>query len=375
MADFHVKIKQMIKQQEELAAAAGELERLSEEIGKVKSALSFEIASKQNILKKLNGIQQENQENGHKVLVMKEKLEEAAGRYEQSEGRVIDNLSAGGEAAETENGGYAGAIAGAALGAAAGITLSDDWKRKLQDLIHGRKVQDALLAGEDSFKIGGITAGFAGGVLGYEADLKKEAFWDLAEGEAGIGIEAELELYGAKGSVSVKKGPCSLETGAMLGYAGVKASGKGVLFQDGKFDPKLELEGSIEAAAAKTKVETRVGTENLAYTQKMEGSFLGTEAKAKLEFDPKNGALSAEAGAEAYLLKGEITQGFEIFGIEFNGKVEGKAGALGATAKAGFSDKSATIGAGVSALLGVDIELSVDWSNFKMPSWKDIKFW
>ncbi len=66
-------------------------------------------------------------------------------------------------------------------------------------------------------------------------------------------------------------------------------------------------------------------------------------------------------------MKGGIT----IFGIKIDAAVEGKAGAIGAKAGGEVSNSKASVDVGGSLGLGVGVKISVDWSDFELPKFKD----
>ena len=114
------------------------------------------------------------------------------------------------------------------------------------------------------------------------------------------------------------------------------------------------------------------------------GSVLGGEAGVEAGIgnlgSGENGKTKygarAEAGAEAYAAKGEVKSGLTIFGVDIDCTLGGKAGAIGAKAGGEVSQQGFSVNAGGSVILGVEVKIDVDWSDFELPKfeWPKWKF-
>jgi len=67
------------------------------------------------------------------------------------------------------------------------------------------------------------------------------------------------------------------------------------------------------------------------------------------------------AGASAAVFKGEVKQGFTLFGVNFDVTAEGEALAVGAKANLGIDDNSFELGGKLSALAGLGLNLKINW--------------
>ena len=189
--------------------------------------------------------------------------------------------------------------------------------------------------------------------------------------------KAELEPWKASGEASVSAavlGGAVTQT-SIWGLQEFKAKGQ-VLGGEAKVKGQATLTGisgkaEANAAVVKGSVENRIGLENYNVHGKAEGYVIGAAAGASggIGVYDKDGktqfGIHAKGEAEAYLTKGEVKGGFTLGGVKVDAKVGGGIGA-GAKAKFEFSSKSITIGAGAAAILGIEGEVTVDWSNFKL---------
>lgn len=209
-------------------------------------------------------------------------------------------------------------------------------------------------------------------------DFKGTGYLPGAEAAALAGYTANddtLEAY-AKASASAYGLKGEAEQDQCWGLSKYKASGEVLsanaeakayasLSHNGIAVPSIGAEGEAKASVASGEAEHTVGLEKYNVHAGAEGYVVGAEANAEAKFgamdDGSYGvALGAEAGA--YLAKGEVSAGFTICGIEVDVKLGGNIGAGG---KAGVSleSDSVELSAGLSAILGVEAEVSIDWSD------------
>lgn len=209
-------------------------------------------------------------------------------------------------------------------------------------------------------------------------NFKGTGYLSGAEAAALAGYTANddtLEAY-AKASASAYALKGEAEQDQFWGLSKYKASGEVLsanaeakayasLSHNGVAVPSFGASGEAKASVASGEVEHTVGLEKYNIHGGAEGYVVGAEANAEAKFgvmeDGSYGA-SLEAGAGAYLAKGEVSAGFTVFGIDIDAKIGGNIGVGG---KAGISleTDSFDISAGLSALLGVEAEVSIDWSD------------
>lgn len=193
-----------------------------------------------------------------------------------------------------------------------------------------------------------------------EASAQANAKASLASGEAYAGALGGLIKYKAQGTV------CGAQA-----YAQASAS----LMHNGVPIPSIGLSANAKASVADGNISGTAGLDKYNVHGKAEGYVVGAEASAKAEVgmmqekgeSPEQSktvyGAKAEASAGAYLAKGKVTGGFDLFGIKIDASVGGSVGA-GAEVKAKATSDSIELGAGLAALLGVNADIKVDWSNF-----------
>lgn len=191
----------------------------------------------------------------------------------------------------------------------------------------------------------------------------------------GLGAKGEAHVNLAEGSLSGDFDDLSGSVRGSLLNAAVEGSIGATLFSQGHLSPAIFAEAKASASVLEGEAELRQGDDLNNTFIKAEGTVLGAEAYAKggvgvLQIENEDGSYSsefgvqAEAGAEAYIAEGTISGGYEIFGIEFEVGVTGKAGGAGATAGGSITTGgiSGEVGAGLG--LGAGVSVSVDWSGF-----------
>lgn len=216
----------------------------------------------------------------------------------------------------------------------------------------------------------GFTASLAGSFLGLEGKIKNKAKFSLEDGEVSIEGSAGLKAYLAKGNVAIKNGLSKTEIEAFLGEAGVKAKAKGILFENGEFNPSVEAEVKAEANMLSGSIKNQTGTDDVNIHSSASGSVGYAEASAGVSVS-KDG-VNVSASAEASLFKGEAKSGFTLFGIDIDVGVEGKAFSIGGEASCNATGQSASAKIGGSLGLGFGLSINIDWSKAKFPSWEDI---
>ena len=207
---------------------------------------------------------------------------------------------------------------------------------------------------------------------GYEASLKN-----------GIGAHFNAEGSIAEAGGSFKIGDYSYDGKIKVGTGSVKGKVGATLFKGGKLSPSIEAELKAKVAAVEGEVNQKLGNDDFNMHAHADGTLLGAEAEASCKVgeivykdshgvEHKEYGASAKVGAEAYVAKGRVSNGFTILGVNFDVGVEGKF--MDASAYAGgevtSSHASGKVGLGLG--LGLGLDFSVDWSGFdykKVLSW------
>ncbi|WP_349943946.1 hypothetical protein ABFV83_11390 [Lacrimispora sp. BS-2] len=399
MGDFCIKCSSVLLQVQELETIKKDLSSAADELSRVKQTLRFKVQARNQIDQKLNNLLEESREHLNSVIAMKSGLEKAVTFYKIAEKSILDHANGksaspgikpgislgftpGGDSGGGSNSGggwdnsYAGWISSLTgshvASASGGFTAS---------VLNGSGTLGGDFPGKDYSVTGN------GSVLGAEGKAGYKMNWDIPKkgekaGDIGVTANAGLDLYAAKGEVEAKYGSFSAKAEASLLNAGVAISGGLMVSQNGKFDPCLELKAKASASVAKGSVSTQQGNDVFNTHQSAEGTLLGAEASAGVQagrIANEDGSsvygVKAEAGAEAYLARGEVKSGFTMFGIKVDAAVGGKAGAVGAKASAAATTDGVQVKAGLSVLLGIDADVKIDWSGAKLPTWSDLKFW
>lgn len=394
MADFLIKTNHIKRQKSDLNRTAEELISLADEINSVKVRLAFNGAYRGGISRSLGTIAGKTSESGRTVRDMGSKLEQVVNRYEASERSIANRMSG---SPSWKN--YIGSAVKAST-AIGGLVIDKLIKRPGTSNAEGLKTSVAGVLGYTGVTGSATAAWLKDGKLNPHVGVKGEAKASVAhwEAEAKLGnrqvtagldalyagasgsaefgwsedkglygeIKGNAEIAGLKGSVSYKDDYLSAGVSAAFLSAGAGAGLKiGGLDKDGNYN---FISGNAEAKASVLSGEANAqfGTEDFNLHAKATGSLVGAEANAK--FSVGSNGIKAGAGAEAYLAKGEVKGGFTLFGIKIDTKLEGKAGAVGAKGSFEATNTSLNIGAGVSAILGVGVDINIDWSGFKLPS-------
>ena len=220
----------------------------------------------------------------------------------------------------------------------------------------------------EEHSLAGFEAGYGdffvkGDFLGGNVKTKGKASWDIDKGEFGAttGITAESYLAQLEAGYRGKYG--ELTSKATVGGTSVKGEIGATLFSDGKFDPQLYAKLKGEAYVYRSEVSGKLGTEDLNLYAKKETTALGAEGEVKAGFisdDDGNKKLAAKASGEAYLAKGKISGGIDIFGIKIGATGEVMLGVNGtAGAEVGTDSAQGEIGLGP-----VKVKVNIDWSGF-----------
>ncbi len=223
-----------------------------------------------------------------------------------------------------------------------------------------------------------IEGNLEGGFLHGEAGIKNSASFKLYDdGEfnpafefvTAASIAGALAFGEASGNIGYLHGKVAGEF--MTG--GVSGEAKATLYEDGGFNPSLQIGAKAEASVASGEAEAGLGTDQYGIYANASGDVLHAEAEAKVgagylgtdEDGNKEYGVVAKAEAMACAAEGEVEAGFTIFGIDVDIGVKGYAGAAGVEAGAEFTSDGVSLDAGIAAVVGPGVSIDIDWSDAK----------
>lgn len=209
----------------------------------------------------------------------------------------------------------------------------------------------------------------SGSILGASASAK--AGYDTTNGNVKANAKAEAEAHALKGEISQEAlwGLSKFKANGSVLSAGFNGKADAALIKNGIFAPSASAEAKAKAAVAEGSANSTMGLDKYNVHGEVSGYVVGAEASASakvgaVEEDGKTVyGVSAKASAGAYLAKGDVSAGFTLFGIKFDVSAGGNIGA-GAKVEGKVTSESIELGAGLSALLGLEAGIKVDWSDF-----------
>jgi hypothetical protein len=230
-----------------------------------------------------------------------------------------------------------------------------------------------LLSGEG--KLLGISASgaVAGELLGGSWSFSPDVKFDIADGEFHAGVKGEGEFHvaqlTAEGDLGLLHGDAEISAGRLAAEGELGAS----LYRDGKFDPSLRAKLEGRASALHGEADGRFGTEDTNLHVAAEGDLF-TASGELTGYIGKDG-VEAKIEAGAYCAEGEISGGFNFFGIQVDVGLEGKAGGAGIEAgfTAGDASLSGELGAGLG--LGAGVKFSIDFSGVPQAIDNTVQWW
>ncbi len=221
------------------------------------------------------------------------------------------------------------------------------------------------------------TNGISGGIdkFVHGSDTKHILEWNDDDDNVRFYRENEAFFHGISGKVDIKFDDFS-GSGEINAFNGTASSAiYAEIMEDGNFNPKVGVKGEAKGNILEGDISGQIGNEEFNTHGELEGVLVGGEASGEVSLgdlgeDEKGRTkygLKVSGGAEAYLAKGEARGGFTIFGIDVDYVISGKAGAAGIKAGGEISNQGIYIDAGLAALLGLEGEVSIDWSKFELP--------
>lgn len=240
----------------------------------------------------------------------------------------------------------------------------------------------AMSGGENSSLANSVGASAAataasGSVANKDGTAQANGSFGSASASARAEAHAEDGDYGANASanaeVSVLKGEASASgaygeataSGSVLSANAEVSAGANLHIKDGIAYGEATASAAVMAAVASAKIDGQYGTEKNNVHAQAEGSVLEAAAEAKTGITVnENGTstITAKAGAEAYLAKGEVSGGFSLFGVKVDLGIEG---GIGVEAKAGgeVSTSGIELEVGLGPIGGT---VGIDWSDFSL---------
>lgn len=372
MSEFTIKPKNTDSVMNDENDISRDLGGYESEIRSIGSSLGFKIAAEYNLRRRINSAADRVNEHQRVTYRLYSALRDAVNVYERAENAIIGESNPSmGKLENTVGNPGSGAGGGSMGGRADGDDNDDgfDWSFRNGNV-------------SKHTEIGGVDVGYdvEGNLLHVTAEGKVTSEWDIEKGEVSAKVGGKVGFSAADGEISGNIGYLQGNAkGSLLNAEAEGALGLS-LFSGGVFAPALYAEASAKANVASGKASAQFGSDENNVHAKAKGALLGAEAKAKAQVgtivdedgNVKYGA-AAEVGAEAYLAQGSIGGGFNLFGIEVDVTVEGKAGGAGVKAGAELTTGAAEGEIGLGFGLGVGLKVEIDWTGFKWP-WTGFKW-
>lgn len=357
------------------------LDEIAERITDVKRNLRFKIKASEQIGSQLeqliNTVERYSKDMGLLSTALSHSIED----YNKTENRIILHTSL------RNSTGVGDTNSSANKGMGNSLNPNADNRGFFEQLMQDGKVERSAFSMSNQYtgSIFGISTGIGAtrNFLSYGAKIGKEASYNITKGEVGASAKAALEGYLYKGEIKGNVGLLSDKFTNTVESVSIGAEASANLMKDNKFQPTLGIKAFTEGKGITVGDEVQLGWDKYNTHTSAEGTLGYGKAEAgigigDLGLDKAGNhqyGVEAKAGAEASLLKGEIKSGVTICGIKIDAGVEGKVISVGAEAGASIKNKSFSANAGVSDVLGAEVKLNVDWSEFEMPSFDWLTNW
>lgn len=349
MSDFSVDTGLVKKQEGDFSSIMNDLGRYSSEVESIASKLSITGGGAGEIRNSLRVVSGNLDKEKGIAKSLKECLVNSMGAYIAAENLIKGTSIGTGNVSSVSEGG-SGSTGGGQSGSGGG-SFGEDEQDDVYAVAKGGQsytTENGVTFSANGYAVGG-TAGAGVNGLAFEAEAKGS----ILHGEAGV----EGEYGKLAGEASVLGGGA----GFMIGFSGLDHS-----IEDGEAGGTIGgISAEANAYAAQGEVEGRLGTEKNNLHVGADGTVCGAEAEAKagLMYDETGYGIGAEAGAEAYVAKGEVKGGIEIAGIKITGSLGGKALSAGAHAGGKITVGSIGFDLGASLGIGADVGIELDWSD------------
>lgn len=287
---------------------------------------------------------------GSSIGVLKETLSDIRQRYNLYEDKVFEELSV-----SESTSGSSFVVENQKSNSAAPQNSSNGWKTTSGHLegkfgLNGTKIK--LFSAEKVLDADGE-------VYNETSDIRDEFSFEakILEGSASL-AHSENEWKNKYGEVSA-----NVDAFKVTGEAGVKAQWT----KNGELYPFVGATLGAGVSVASGEVKGKLGNDDFNINGKAKAEVTAGEAKAsvgvgRLDNSSKYG-IKGDFKAEAYVARGEVKGGIDIFGIKVDATVGGKVVAAGIGGEFEVSNTGARVKASASALFGVDAEIGVDFSG------------
>jgi len=198
-----------------------------------------------------------------------------------------------------------------------------------------------------------------GDLLSYKGEAKINNSFDLKKGDVSIGIQAEVLGCLSKGTAEGNIGCLSGDASVSMGSIAVMGEATCALFQNGEFDPDLELKAKAEAVGLKGELNAKFGDKDTNIHASAVGKVAVAEAEAEVKFTEEGVKAKAEVGAAVF--QGEVEAGFDVFGIKIDFTAEGEALSVGAGAEFDLEEDSVELGGKLSFIAGLGLKMKISW--------------
>lgn len=386
MAAFQINTKTIKKHQGDIISSAGELNSLAGEINAVKSALSFRGEYRAGIVNNLGRIAEQCAESSRNMRTMGDALGQTIEKYEQTENKILEHMSGSLNLKNSTSGtsalptgvpasgsdtkpaySYIGSYEYTGDHAAVFASASADWYKdgEFNPYLQAEASAGAALWKEEwDLKDNGEASAellYASASASSDFHMTEDgSFKPGGKAEAGVEIgvaKGEIKKEGQYGSASMTGAIASADAHAEIELKTINGL------------PAINAEAAAAAAVLSGAIDGTFGTDNYNIHTSASGAVLGAEAEAK--FNISGTGFSAEAGAEAYLAHGEVKTGFTVLGIQVDFGLEGSVG-VGGKAEAEITTNSVEFDISAALGLGAGASISVDWSQFELPSLDDV---
>jgi len=183
--------------------------------------------------------------------------------------------------------------------------------------------------------------------------------FDVKKGNLSGELSAEAAGAICTGKVKGKLGIFNGSLEESIGKVGISGKVKGTIFQGGRPNPMLELETKAYGYGISGKIDGKIGNTSTNIHASGTGNIGYAEASGKLNLSGKG--IGAEGKLEAAAIQGKVSGGFTVMGFTIDVSGKGKLGAIGGGGKFGVKKDEISIGADLSVLVGLGLDISIKW--------------
>lgn len=378
MAEISIDTGGMKRQEEVLQRVINRLQNAENDLYGVNNKIEGYLSSQAywNIRRKISDITDKIDDNNRSVQSLKSVLAASRELYQNTEDKVEAYFHKTSAVDWSQTGSFTEWTQTVDMGNKEYTVQNKSWSSSWVDFWNKLSAEGEFDDAWHQWAVGvnGTTAGtlwsslITGTIGKIHAENGWESKWKIEDGDFNLGYKGKLEASAAELTLKNQYGLLESETEIGLGNFNADGEIYASVFRDGVFSPGIGIAAGVSGSVLSGKKKVQLGTDDVNAYAEASGDLLSAEAKGKAGFGAKKTkdgyGFFAEAEGElgAYVAEGEITGGFEFFGIEIEASLEGKIG-TGVEAKAGIDSGGATVGVGAAALFGGGVELHVDWSE------------